>query len=556
MALKRNRKGLDSAPDTASTSSHSRSLKRRKVDLSPAPSPSTAQSESSATAESATDDQPTDAGSGDDNRSNATASDADEHDPIETTTIIEERWKRNRIANPTQMARHERDFKDWRWQMRLHYNGYLETEVKEMRESREPAKRAAGRKAQFDHGPDVEVWCERAIEDKGEGELEPGEVPPLSEVEWARWLSTQGRPLVGAGMCWTVEEGNRFFHGLRRFGKHNVWAIQAHIRSRSLAEVVAMIQVMELEVTRRRYFGLDTFDLSSMPMADEAENSLLRIEEACSDKLLWREDESKKASKRVRADVIPIVTDTARRARELFNGKAISHLQQLLRRRMRQQTKCEVQEDLFDALKGWLTAVIEELATLQHERHRVSNMLCKENPSKNLPRVTEMDVIRTLRARMLPLDFEPFFEGLAATYSGNIEPIKADIKKERKHRARYQRIREYDDLLEEKAVAVPYARFIEKYEPGYGILPKDASFVFDTTRAPPKTGFGLGQRDHGGLFFMDRLPDEQYTSSGYITVSDTEDEEEEERGWTHQMRADETLEFEHTRLCSNISSQL
>jgi hypothetical protein len=146
---------------------------------------------------------------------------------------------------------------------------------------------------------------------------------------------------------------------------------------------------------------------------------------------------------------------------------------------------------------------------------------------------------------MLPLDVEPIFERLAKTYPGSTRPSRSDRRRERKHRAKYQRLSGYDDLLEEKAVAVPNARFIEQYEPGYGILPKDASFMYDTIRPPPKAGFGLGQREHGGLFFMDRQPHEQYSSSGYITVSDTEDEEEEERGWTRQMQADEILEQAH-----------
>lgn len=163
-----------------------------------------------------------------------------------------------------------------------------------------------------------------------------------------------------------------------------------------------------------------------------------------------------------------------------------------------------------------------------------------------------MDVIRTLRAKMLPLDFEPFFEGLATKYTDNIEPRMSDARKERKHKAKYQRIREYEDVLEEKAVAVPHARFLEQYEPGYGILPRHSSYMFDTTRAPPKTAYGLGEREHGGLFFMDRRPHDQYSSSGYITVSDTEDEEEEERGWARQMQADEILEQAHFNKFSKL----
>ncbi|KAF9572118.1 hypothetical protein EC968_010371 [Mortierella alpina] len=549
MTPKRNREGQETTPDTTSTSSRSRSSKRRKADRSPASSSST---ESSATAESETDELQTDAGSSAAGSSDASTSDADEHDTMDTTTDDDPRWKRNKIANPTQMARYERDLKDWRWQMRLHYNGYIDTEVNEIEELKilsKPAYRGVGRKAmipaQFNHDMDVDLWCERSVEDKGEEGLESEEAPPLSLLERRRWLLTQGRPLVAAGMCWTVEESNRFFHGLRRFGKHNVWAIQSHIRSRSLAEVVAMIQAMETELARRRHFGPDTFDLSNMPMADEVDKSLLRMEEACSDKLLGR------LIRRARANATPVSTETTRRANELFDGKAISHLMDLLWRNKRLPTKCEVQEDLFDALRGWLTDVIKELATLQHERQRVSNLLCKDKPSRHVPRVTEMDVVRTLRARMLPLDFEPLFEEMASTCPGSIKPNNTDKLKERRRRARYQKIREYDEMMEEIAVAVPHARFLEKYEPGYGILPKDASFSFDTTRDPPKRGFGLGERDHGGLFFMDKQPHEQYSSSGYITVSDTEDEEEEERGWTRQMQADEKLEQAHTILSNN-----
>ncbi|KAG0340026.1 hypothetical protein BG000_000818, partial [Podila horticola] len=80
------------------------------------------------------------------------------------------------------------------------------------------------------------------------------------------------------------------------------------------------------------------------------------------------------------------------------------------------------------------------------------------------------------------------------------------------------------------------------YAPGYGYPPHNASHSTDPTRVPPKTGFGLGQRRHAGLWTGDE------TLSGYITVSDTEDEEEEERGWKRQMLADQKIEDAHSAL--------
>ncbi|KAF9186268.1 hypothetical protein BGZ51_002120 [Haplosporangium sp. Z 767] len=86
-------------------------------------------------------------------------------------------------------------------------------------------------------------------------------------------------------------------------------------------------------------------------------------------------------------------------------------------------------------------------------------------------------------------------------------------------------------------------RPFEIYAPGYGILPQGASFMYDATRPPPKSGFGLGERSRGGVWLMDKNPNELINASGYITVSDTEDEREEHRGWKLQMKADEKIEL-------------
>jgi hypothetical protein len=107
-----------------------------------------------------------------------------------------------------------------------------------------------------------------------------------------------------------------------------------------------------------------------------------------------------------------------------------------------------------------------------------------------------------------------------------------------------ERIAWCEKKMHEKAHVMPSYQITEKYAPGYGILPKNASFMFDATRQGPKTGYGLGERDRGGLWLADKDPNEFFGGSGYITVSDSEDEEEESRGWKRQMQADARIERE------------
>ena len=82
------------------------------------------------------------------------------------------------------------------------------------------------------------------------------------------------------------------------------------------------------------------------------------------------------------------------------------------------------------------------------------------------------------------------------------------------------------------------SRYKNSEQPGYGPLPKNASLLLDPTRAAPTTGYGVGKRDRGGLWQMDRCVDD----SGYITVSDSDDEEEEDLGCQRQMKADANIE--------------
>lgn len=82
------------------------------------------------------------------------------------------------------------------------------------------------------------------------------------------------------------------------------------------------------------------------------------------------------------------------------------------------------------------------------------------------------------------------------------------------------------------------SRYKNSEQPGYGPLPKNASLLLDPTRVAPTTGYGVGKRDRGGLWQMDRCVDDW----GYITVSDSDDEEEEDLGCQRQMKADANIE--------------
>ncbi|KAG0263603.1 hypothetical protein BG011_008547 [Mortierella polycephala] len=539
--------------------------------------------------------------------------------------------------------------------------------------------------------------------------------------------------LVAAGMSWSAEEGELFFQGLRRFGKHNVWAVQEHVKTRSLAEVVAMIQTMEMELSRRRHFELETATLSKMPMAEEASELQIKIEEMCATALM--DGEMKMASKRHQEAGPTVDPDLVSKA-SLFNMKVLCDLSsRLYIQNESAGLEREVALAMYDALKEWLTPLIKELIVVHHERHRISLRLYKEKTELPiLPEITTSAVLRTLYARQHPLDSGAFFRNLGDRLNYmifddrppamrnetlGIKPIspmwvpggfgkkyylneqvdraqaeapdsdqdqetddgfsaeeEAENKleaplayiperKDQECRADNLNSHDWDDLWisqardarqGSRAAAEPSASLVstkrrrfrethplvstamphntwnegverlsansyalpvnvtsetppslmglsenariqsmnkrkrtqeqkvylepqdvvdpgvlveketslqvmslqrqmrdmatrmnrlrpfEIHAPGYGILPQGASFMYDATRPPPKSGFGLGERSRGGIWLMDKNPNELINASGYITVSDTEDEREERRGCKLQMKADEKIE--------------
>ncbi|KAG0051632.1 hypothetical protein BGZ83_003509 [Gryganskiella cystojenkinii] len=556
----------------------------------------------------------------------------------------------------------------------------------------------------------------------------------------ARYWST-GSPLIAGGMDWTSEEGDLFFQGLRRFGKHNVWAVQEHIKTRSLAEVVAMIQAMEVEIARLKASGDQSHRLSQMPMAVEVSEDQVAVEERCAAILIDQElqqawNQNEKASPETQPEIV--------QKSSLFNLKELCSMSsRLYVRHHGASMERDVVTEMYDSLKKWLTPIVQELVEVQNERHRVGLVLNKKTPLPDMLSITEADVIRTLNARQLPLDAEKFIaslparlglqvvddsksstgailtprgvdSGLGRSYYLNHEvdeaqalapdsdqdvdtddgvsaeeeseifleaplaviPTVVDATEETvsdvteryyrdqsadnlhwelfwstkarqarqigtemaklqqrpssvpRKRSRFRethplkptplpfeawkegverlaansfalpmdlanshileptvydpknipihsmnkRQRTHDQLLyadrttataqmavteketHQKLVRVRgiHTKFqslaekmqrpqpIESYAPGYGVLPTNASFMYDETRHPPKNSYGLGERDPGGLWLMDARGFE--TASGYITVSDTEDEEEEEEGWKRQMKADQTIE--------------
>ncbi|KAG0208253.1 hypothetical protein BGX28_000718 [Mortierella sp. GBA30] len=461
------------------------------------------------------------------------------------------RKKRRTFTDSLAIMRHEKELEELKWDVRLHYNGWTGDDAGIVREA---FSASTSLKQDIPRvTPDEELWMERIAEDRTKEDLDLEGIADLSPAEKKQWLLTRGRPLVAGGMCWAVEESNLFFQGLRRFGKHNVWAIQEHIKTRSLAEVVTMIQFMEAEVARRKYFGLDTGGLSKMPMADEADDHWVAVETACSSELLYRERQSYKQVQEEGARRKEASTDTTpevERATELLRIRRLRELHAQLARcapdihassRSIYPTESEIATELYKSLKGWLTPTIGELVILHHERHDVICNLGKRKHDTELPEITEEDVLRTLCARQQPLDAKPFFEKLASRYSSKedgYQLYKWNRQNRKTTRQKYKRVEAFEQNLEMKAIAVANARYVEIREPGYGILPADASFMYDPTREAPPSGYGLGKRDHGGLYFADKKPHSLYSSSGYITVSDTEDEEEEERGWRRQMEAD------------------
>ncbi|GJJ69038.1 hypothetical protein EMPS_01384 [Entomortierella parvispora] len=552
----------------------------------------------------------------------------------------------------------------------------------------------------------------------------------------ARYWSTRG-PLVVAGMVWTKEESDLFFSGLRRFGKHNVWALQEHIKSRSLAEVVAIIQEMDAEVARLKADGSGALRLNEMPMAEEVDDEQIELEEQCASTLLDMEmrqsfEKQTNESTETRPEIVKLSS--------LFNLKLLCNMSSRL---YMQNHGAGIERDvvplLYDSLKKWLTPIVQELVTLQHERQRVGLVLNKATPSQDLSVISEKDVLRTLHARQLPLDAEKFIgtlpmrlnlrvfddtksktnsiilpegedPGIGRTFYLNHEvdqaqaqapdsdqdmdtddgvsaeeeseisleyplavipkdmlgnplakpedtakyyrkqegarlhwdlfwstksrqarkiwsdtpkpmpgsrfrlqerkrfrethPLKptplpfndwkegverlaansfalpvgigkdapqptsfdpedpsvlsmnkrkrnheqlvytdyaTQLKEHEERRAdKIRRMQEFARKYEDLAGKMNQPRSLEIYAPGYGLLPPNASFVYDESREPPKNSYGLGERDRGGLWLMDAKNFEG--ASGYITVSDTEDEWEEEEGWQSQMRADLVIE--------------
>ncbi|KAF9134021.1 hypothetical protein BGW39_008365 [Mortierella sp. 14UC] len=237
--------------------------------------------------------------------------------------------------------------------------------------------------------------------------LMKGSVIPANIQDQDRQSSqARGQRLVAGGMSWTVEESNLFFQGLRRFGKHNVWAIQEFIRSRSLAEVVTMVETMEMELARRKSLGLKTIRLSEMPMATEVDDNVVAMEEEYASRLIDREMKIFwNQHARSHAESAPDFVDKA----QVFNMRTLSDLSsRLYIQNEGASMEREVVQSLYDALKEWLIPVIKELVVLQHERHRVTALLKKDEYSK-APSITETDVFRTLHARQLPLDADAFF---------------------------------------------------------------------------------------------------------------------------------------------------
>ncbi|KAG0360418.1 hypothetical protein BG005_010786 [Podila minutissima] len=573
--------------------------------------------------------------------------------------------------------------------------------------------------------------------------------------------------LVTGGMIWTAEEGDLFFHGLRRFGKHNIWAIKDHVKTRTLAEIVTMIQTMEAELGRRRHFGLDVMSLKDMPMATESTEDEIRIEECHAHKLLQEENKDRWA----KISHAPDETQSKLVEKsQLFNLRTLSDLSSRL---YIQNESAGIERDvvyeLHDALVAWLKPLIKELAMMNHEQNRIGDVIqqTKSDTSKCCEPVTELQVARALVFREYPGNTDQFFKNLpqrlgllefddspaamaketagivvpspAWTFDGfgkkyylneqvdsaqaqapdsdqdedtddgveaeeEMESIlesplpfipsteatvlssdeednvaEAYFKKRELEEAAWdrfwstqaerarqisevrstivhkrfretqphpnspepqtfeqwsegverlsanshslpiatvggdrdtrtslgkkkddlqapiqsinKRIRSHEqqlympgyvapkgkwprhipkaglgyswsknmirgvgveqDLERQRRMEMLVERMVREYEddgqhadsvyhenyaPGYGHLPHNASHSTDPTRVPPKTGFGLGQRRHAGLWTGDE------TVSGYITVSDTEDEEEEERGWRRQMLAEQKIE--------------
>ncbi|KAF9579247.1 hypothetical protein BGW38_004572 [Lunasporangiospora selenospora] len=535
-------------------------------------------------------------------------------------------------------------------------------------------------------------------------------------------------PLVAGGMSWTPDEADLFYHGLERFGRHNVWAIQEHIKTRSLAEVVTMIQAMETEMAHLKYFGVSTMTLNEMPMADEVDEDELAHEEECANVLL--EKSLKAAWEQDKASPLETRPDEVEKTL-LFNMQTLADLSsRLYVQNEGAGIDRQVVTILYDALKAWLSGVLQEILILHHERHRTQLLTNKLplNPGRFLAKLAErngylaykdeyqvlrqpgmsvgrlpmgyymnesvdrkqaeapdsdqdqdsddgvsdeeeaeltleaplpilslnrsdrdtakearlsnfiqqqqnaealwrqfwtesrskvnaanLEVSKETTEPVVPakrrfretnpliqqaLPFETWKEGVerlaANTFALPISeekevvrvnadtPVYSMNKRARTHQqrtyledpkleetitkfdmARRKRLMKYEYTLYCKAARITEKRLLENYAPGYGMLPKQASLLFDPLHPPPKNGYGLGERQQGGLWFQDRKPldllsgylpttaqpqsiplnlerglDESVNYSGYFTVSDTEDEEEEEEGANRQIEAD------------------
>ncbi|KAF9161873.1 hypothetical protein DFQ26_004062 [Actinomortierella ambigua] len=251
-------------------------------------------------------------------------------------------------------------------------------------------------------------------------------VEAIQAKYWSR-----GRTLVAGGMCWSVEESNLFFQGLRRFGKHNVWAIQEHIKTRSLAEVVAMIEAMEAEVALLEKVGKGRLRTSEMPMADEVEDDDIRLEERCAEILEEKELKTRWEKMDPRHDVSPDKTskgdgpgpyelksaDMVAKT-QLFNMKTLADLTS---RVYVQNERACIERDvvlvMYDALKEFLTPLVKELAALSHERQRTAALRAPSRAQRvrreiTRPEITENDVFRLVLSHQLPMGTHKFFDDL------------------------------------------------------------------------------------------------------------------------------------------------
>lgn len=280
--------------------------------------------------------------------------------------------RKERISNEA-VGKHARELQELESNIRLNNNGWCagmpdHYEGKALDMSSE-AYECEARSAQT-LPLDDELWWERIVEDLGE-DPEAWEIEGRSRSEQKAKYWSRGRSLVAGGMAWTVEEGDLFFQGLRRFGKHNVWAIQEHIRTRSLAEVVTMIQTMEVELARRKYFGLKMIRMSEMPMAEEADEEQIELEEKCADALMDRETVANWATLKKQKDEGKKTLEWTD-AHEMFRLKSLvkqlAHLD---------ETSLGVADALYDSLKEFLTPIIKELIELHYERQRVHLILDK-----------------------------------------------------------------------------------------------------------------------------------------------------------------------------------